>query len=80
MALGKDNTSIRVQGGGTLFLKELPSGTLDDIGYLQESEIEHSVDSILVNDERGEQVGDYDCNEKDVFRTTLLQTTEDELK
>jgi len=80
MALAKNATRIRVQGGGRLELKEQPSGSWLDVGYLGGSEIVTESNDIIVHDERGVLVSQQEGNVTVKFNSNLLQSGIDEVK
>lgn len=80
MSLQKAKERVRVQGGGTLELKELPAGSWLDVGYLAQSEIVTTAEDIEIHDERGVLVTQQEGNVTVKFNSTLLQSGVDEIK
>jgi len=79
MALGKDKTRIFKIGGGYLSLKELPSGSFLDIGYIEGSKIIETIEDEDDYDERGYQVASLDGNTTAEFQSVMKQASMDEI-
>lgn len=79
MALGKNTARVFKIGGGKLQLKELPSGSYQDVGYLQGTKITEKVDVEKVYDETGKKVGTFYGNVDANLTTILLQTSKEEI-
>lgn len=79
MALGKDTDRVFKIGGGILYLKEMPSGSFTEIGYLGGTKIVEKVDSEKVYDETGKHVGSFNGNRDVTLESTLLQSAVDEI-
>ena len=79
MALGKNTARVFKIGGGKLSLKELPSGSYQDVGYLQGTKITEKVDEEKVYDETGKKVGTFYGNTDATLTSTLLQTSKEEI-
>lgn len=80
MALGKAVNRINIKGGGLLYIAENgATPTYNLVGYLKESQIIDSHAQEDANDETGEYVGLLLGDRKVQFKSSLMQTTKEEI-